>query len=369
MDTTLSILLAGDFIPSENHVKIYSERLQAVLKDKDFSIVNLEAPLTDSIKPIQKNGNNFKINPISIRHIIDGSFDAVSLSNNHIRDFGDVGVTDTLKICRDNNIYTVGAGNNLADAGKPLMVMIKSKRVAFLNFSEREFNTATDRKAGANPFDTISAYHSIQKAKHENDYVIVIYHGGVEYQYYPTPEIVRSFKFMADVGADAIISHHTHRYSGTMIYKGKPLIFGLGNFVSPTKSRVTNEWLSGIIVKIELNNSSIGFKILPVVMSKNFSKVDLQNPDEAKATHEHLDSISNLISDNDWLNDYWEKQDKMEMNRIIRLLKADCRFENRLRKYLPILFKRGISVYKRNNFLNIATCDSHRYRLIRCLEE
>jgi len=92
----IKLIFAGDFIPSESRDSIYSPNLKKFLKDKDFSIVNLETPLTLSNTPILKTGNNFKCAPETIRHILHGCFDAVTLSNNHIRDYGDKGVLDLL---------------------------------------------------------------------------------------------------------------------------------------------------------------------------------------------------------------------------------------------------------------------------------
>jgi len=338
------------------------------LKNNDFSIVNLEAPLTDTGQEIQKNGNNFKTSPDSIHHIQKGNFDAVALSNNHIRDFGDEGVINTLNICHEKNIKTVGAGKNLIEAGRPLRITIKGAKVSFLNYSEREFNIASKNQAGANPFDTINAYYDIQKEKEECDYIIVIYHGGLEYQFFPTPEMVKNFKFMIDAGADSVVAHHAHRYSGTSVYKGKPLIFGLGNFLCPTIIKITEEWLTGIMLKIKLNDRSIDFELIPVRMSNNFKNVDLPGPIDSKKILKQVDEISTLINNELSFIDYWKNKDQIEKDRIIRLLKSSSRLEYRLRKYFPVLFRNKVSVYRRNNWLNTARCDSHRNRFIRVLE-
>ncbi len=364
----INIIIAGDFIPPRTKTNIYSEGLLSALKNKDFSIVNLEAPLTDTGQAIQKNGNNFKASPDSIHHIKEGYFDAVALSNNHMRDFGDEGVTDTLNICRENKINTVGAGRNLVEAVRPLRITIKGAKVSFLNYSEREFNIASKNRAGANPFDIINAYYDIQKEKQECDYIIVIYHGGLEYQFFPTPEMVKNFKFMIDAGADSVVAHHAHRYSGTLVYKDKPLIFGLGNFLCPTIIKITEDWLTGLMLKIKLNDRSIDFELIPVRMSNNFKNVDLPGANDVKNILKQIDEISTLINNELLYIDYWENMDQLGKDRIMRLLKSSSRLEYRLRKYIPVIFNNKVSVYKRNNWLNTTRCDSHRNRLIRILE-
>jgi len=364
----IELLIVGDFIPPAKSEKPFSDELLILLKDKDFSIANLEAPLTHTNNPILKNGKNFKVSPENVKFINEGCFDAVALSNNHIRDFGNEGVIDTLKVCNSNNINTVGAGINLENARKPLRVEIKEKRIVFLNYSEHEFNIASEKNAGANPFDNISAYYDIQQVRQDNDFVIVIYHGGIEYQHYPTLEMIKNFKFIIDIGADLVVAHHSHRYSGVIKYKSKPIIFGLGNFLCHTSGKINNEWLTGLIAKITLSVNAINYKLVPVKMSEDFRSVGLMKSEEAVNILNQIDMISASIQDQSFMINYWIEKSNSERKRIIQLLKSNSKIEYRARKYLPMLFRNKLSVYKRNILLNMLKCESHRYRLIRILE-
>lgn len=274
-DLSIKVLFAGDFIPPSPSGSIFSDLLLNVLGNNDFSVVNLEAPLTQSNNKILKTGNNFKSHPDSVQHIINGKFDAVALSNNHIRDFGGQGVLDTLEICKKSKILTVGAGKHLDAAGEPLMITIKGKRIAFLNFSEKEFNIAGQESPGANPFDLIDAFYQIQDAKAVCDVVFVIYHGGIEYHYLPIPTIIKQFKFLIDAGADGIVSHHTHRYSGVIEYRHKPIFLGLGNFLSSTKTKVTDDWLIGVMAVVTISSDAIQHQIIPTKMNRDFAFVDV----------------------------------------------------------------------------------------------
>ncbi len=364
----IRLLFAGDLIPPDTSANIFSEKLMGVLQDKDFSIVNLETPLTLGKNKIEKTGNNFKRSPSAIRHVTEGYFDAVALSNNHIRDYGDEGVNDTLNTCAQNGILTVGAGRNAEEAAKPLRLNLKGNKFCILNYSEREFNTATETRAGANSFDLIDVFYQIKSEKEKNDYVIVIFHGGLESHYYPTIEMVKIFKLMIDIGSDFIVAHHTHRYSGVITHAEKPILFGLGNFLTPTKRNVTNEWLTGLIAKISFNKKSIGLELIPVNMSNNFNKVDLMKSNNSTEVLKHVIEISAIIKNENLLVKYWLVNDKIESSNIIRLLKSRSKLEYRLRKYLYPLFINKISIYRRKNLLNILKCDSHRNKVIRILE-
>jgi poly-gamma-glutamate capsule biosynthesis protein CapA/YwtB (metallophosphatase superfamily) len=365
----IKLLFAGDFMPPETSECIYSEELMQLLKDKDFSIVNLEAPLTNDNNPIKKTGNNFKSPPETIRHIKDGYFDAVALSNNHIRDYGDQGVIDTLRICSDNNIQTVGAGRNIAEAAKPLQLNIKGKTISILNYSEREFNIASDTHAGANPFDLIDAFHQVKSEKEENDIVIVVYHGGLEYMKYPTPQIVKTFKYLADVGADAVIGHHTHFYSGMIEHQGKPLIFSLGNFFAETSTKNPRPEMSiGLLANLCIDeDNKVSSSLTPMTQDTNNKIIDLLNEGQKTEVLNDIRNISVVINNERELKNIWNLYYQEEQGRVTNILASDSKLEYRLRKRFPYLNK--ISSYKAAIVLNLMRCDSHRYKTIEILEK
>lgn len=337
------------------------------LEDKDFSIVNLEAPLTRSEDKIFKTGNNFKSPPESVQHILNAKFDAVALSNNHIRDFGDQGVIDTLATCKENGILTVGAGKNIEEAAQPLNVRIKGKNITFLNYSEREFNIGQLRP-GANPFDIIDAFYQVKEAKSNNDYVFIIYHGGLEYHFLPTPEIIKKFKFLVDVGADCIVSHHIHRYSGIIEYSKKPIFYGLGNFLSPTKAVASDPWLIGILGKVNIYNNKISFDVIPIKMNKEYNFVDVLFGKEKGQVLNHIDELSKILINNSALLDYWNRIYLADTSKVINILKSDSFIEYHLRKRLSSLTRTDISFFKTMNILNFMRCDSHREKVIQILE-
>jgi hypothetical protein len=364
----IKLLFASDLIPPETSECIYSNEFLEVLRDKDFSIVNLEALLTTTMEKIVKTGNNFKVPRESVQHIVDGQFGGVALSNNHIRDFGDQGVIDTIETCRAQGVLTVGAGSNVREASQPLVVSLKQKRIAFLNYSEREFNAASKTRAGANPFDVIDAFSDVREAKAKADCVIVIYHGGIEYQYYPTLEMIRRFKFLVDIGADCVVAHHTHRYSGLIEYRKKPIFFGLGNFLAATRGKAIDEWRNGLIARIEIGDNDIRAEVIPTIMSRDFNSVDLMHGSEKEEVLAHVAAISKTINDDEAIAGYWKRAYAGERERVMNLLKSDSLWEYRLRKHLSGVLKPGVSQYKLLNILNLIRCDSLREMVLEILE-
>jgi poly-gamma-glutamate synthesis protein (capsule biosynthesis protein) len=352
----IKLLFAGDFVPPENVENLFTDELQSVLKDKDFSIVNLETPLTNGNQKIEKTGNSFKRTPSVIKHIKDGLFDAVALSNNHIRDYGDEGVLDTIETCKRNNILTVGAGKDLSEAAKAMRLSLKGKKICILNYSEREFNIAGESIAGANPFDLIDAFYQIREEKEQSDFVMVIYHGGLENHSLPTPGLRKRLRFLVNVGADAIICHHTHVASSYEIYSGRPICYGLGNFCFDYKKLLNVELHQSLLARIIIDSDKVELQLSCVNYNRAEKKIELLKD---KAQNIMLDKlkINNevLQNDIDYMS-YWNKVGEKLFPRY----------------YIPMVYGRGVVAkllrklkypfYNKKRLLsmnNLFSCDTH----------
>ena len=133
-----SIIIAGDLCPIGQSEKLLStsqvERLFAgiiqTLQRVDLAIVNLECPLTRQTTPIVKSGPHLRADPECAKGIRSAGFDVVSLANNHILDMGG-GLADTLAACTDAGLETVGVGENLAQATRPLWIDVKGSELPF----------------------------------------------------------------------------------------------------------------------------------------------------------------------------------------------------------------------------------------------
>ena len=128
----------------------------------DHSIINLESPVTDSNRKILKDGPTLK-NPLSVFDIICYcGFDIITLANNHLNDYGDKGVMDTIHRCKEHNLISIGAGSIVDEARKPLVISEKGDMViGVINACEHESSIATTTQAGSNPLDFVNLYYDI----------------------------------------------------------------------------------------------------------------------------------------------------------------------------------------------------------------
>jgi poly-gamma-glutamate capsule biosynthesis protein CapA/YwtB (metallophosphatase superfamily) len=377
---TIILTFAGDFLPNNNTLKFVREgkinefapELSNILKESDFSIVNLETPLTTKKNPIEKTGNNLMAHPDNANLIKNIGFDAVTLANNHILDQNEQGVLDTLNACKKAGLKTVGAAENLENAKVPLIVDIKNKKIGLINLCEQEFNIATETTAGANPFTAINAYYQIKENRLKFDYIIVIFHGGLEYHHIPLPGFIENCRFMIDCGADAVICHHTHYISGYEYYKEKPIFYGLGNFYCKYKSKgllKNKELHKGLMVKLKfIKNKKLKYDFFEVQKSDNQEKIYLKNSKENfKYIASNIYKYNEIINTKKTLDKYWRKHYKKYKLKYYTLIKFSNPIFGKIFKKLGLSYAIKSSYLKR--IANIIKCDAHREITIKVFEE
>lgn len=281
----IKILVAGDFAPSarlakqietKNFGEIFPDNLVKIIKSADYSLVNFESPIIEEkFKPIEKCGPILGCSSNAADAIKYAGFTAVTMANNHIFDYGSDGLYKTIECCKKNGLDVVGVGDNLHNAERILYVEKRGKKMAIINCCEHEFSIATNTMPGANPLNPIHQYYSIQEAKKNADYVLIIVHGGHEYYQLPSLRMQETYRFFIDAGADAIVNHHQHCYSGYEVYNGKPIFYGLGNFgFDKINRRTDKKWTEGYIVEFDFD-INISFKIYPYCQYGKEDKIKL----------------------------------------------------------------------------------------------
>lgn len=233
-DVTLCI--AGDWAPIRAFKSIIEDvpdaiygDLLPVIQSADLSIVNLEAPLSDSGEPVKKSGAVFKGERKHVKGL--APFDVVTLANNHMFDYGLDAFKESLSALEQHHIKYTGAGLSKEEAASPLKVSIKGIKIGIVNFSEGEDLTAANGGPGVMGWDLTTVTRTIKTLKKTVDVVIVISHCGIEYIPFPPPYVTDAFQKVAAAGADLVIGHHPHVPQGISFHNNIPICHSLGNFV------------------------------------------------------------------------------------------------------------------------------------------
>lgn len=248
----LRITAAGDIMLGrgvEYHIKRLNmsygdafEEIRDTMSAGDIVFGNLEIPMTQREHGLDPEGKIvLKSTPESVNGINYGGFNVLSLANNHIMDYYEEGLFETLEILDKNKIYHAGAGKNMEDARAPALMEKSGYRVALLAYTEMAeltFKgnpmlsfTAGEEKSGVAPFKMEFVKEDMEKIRKDCDILIVSIHWGVENSFRATKEQQRLAREIIDAGADIILGHHPHRFQAVEIYEGKPIIYSLGNLI------------------------------------------------------------------------------------------------------------------------------------------
>ncbi len=318
MNEELRVTFYGDFTFGENYQARYDyfekinvlrqkgydylfDKVRHFFSNSDFNIVNLESPITDVQKSFLENKKacvHWCDREISPKIMKRYNIHAASLGNNHGYDYGEEGLKQSLEALKGANIEPFGAGMNIEEAKKPLVknFTVNGKPLNLYVFGgykyredyETEFHFyAKKDKGGVNLLMPDLVSDSIKQIKDndENAYIVMFPHFGFDLQktVLMQKEMARAF---IDAGADTVIGHGPHMMNQMEYYKGKPIIYSLGNFIfaADFRGRMTPLNLVCSLVFKDGNAKPV-FELYPVHMNTD-SKTPQTRPVEKQEINE-----------------------------------------------------------------------------------
>lgn len=363
----MNILIAGDFA-STDRVKSQIEdgnfscleNIKSIVKSADYSIVNFESPVVTRIaEPIKKSGPHLSCSDRAVKCIADAGFKCVTLANNHFRDYGQIGVEDSISAFKKYGLDYVGGGVDLEEAERVLYKEVDGYTIAIVNLCENEWSIASEVYGGSASLNPVRNYYAIQEAKEKSNFVLVVVHGGIEYYQYPTSRMVDTYRFFIDAGADAVINHHQHCYSGYEVYHDKPIFYGLGNFCFDSISNHDTNWNNGYMVMLKIHKDSVKFDIIPYCQCAANPNVEILDDVDLEKFKIKIDHINQIIVDPKAvkieLNSYIDKHNS---SYIFSLEPLRNKYYRKLQRMglLPRLMK-GLTL---RYWFNRMNCESHR---------
>lgn len=370
----MKILIAADFAPrnrvnslieNKKYYQIFSE-VKSLTTKTDYSLVNLEAPIVyREANPISKTGPNLKCHGNTAEAIAYAGFKCVTLANNHFYDYGEDGVKNTLEACHIQGLDIIGGGRNIQEAEQILFKNICGKTIAFINFCENEWSIASNVSGGAAPLDIVRNCRNIREARKKSDYVIVIVHGGTEQYQLPTPRMKETYRFFVENGADAVINHHQHCFSGYEIYEGKPIFYGLGNFCFDINNPSDKLWNNGFVVLLDIHDGQIGFELLPYEQCGKDASVKFI--DDKTEFNAEIDRLNGIIQDDVRLRESFCRMAKAKRGFLSFLEPFNGKYISILRNRK--LFPTFLTERQKMLILEIFRCEAHRDVMFDLLEE
>ncbi len=277
-EDVFEIVAVGDMSLARGvNVGLYSGRPESPLRyvaplisRAQVAFGNLESPLTKRAKRAPTKGPRggsiyLKGNPDFAFLLTEAGFDVLSLANNHVMDYGEQGLADTIYYLEQEEIKHAGAGPNLAAALAPARLDVDGYVIDFIAFSgvsPKDF-IAGPAKAGSAPLDEGTVVGAIARAKGEANLVVVSLHWGSESMAYPSSEQKRLAHKFVDAGADIILGHHPHVIQGVESYDGAVIAYSLGNFLFDTRYP-ERRYSTLLAIEVSRSKGILGFRLIPI---------------------------------------------------------------------------------------------------------
>ena len=195
---------------ADNGYDYFLANVKSIFEEDDITFINLEGPLTVSEQKRDGRTFNFKGAPEYVQILTGSSVELAGLANNHALDFGTDGLYETADVLED-------AGVGYCGYGEIWHKRINGIDVSCLSVTEWDY--------------TVSDLKDIVKSERDwCDVLVVMIHWGEERVYDPTDEQERYGHALIDAGADLVLGSHPHVVGAVEQYKGKYIVYSLGNF-------------------------------------------------------------------------------------------------------------------------------------------
>ena len=271
-DIMMGTAYPANFLPPEDGEGIFSAVVEE-LWDGDLVLGNLEGPLSDDALPVKcrgsVTGNCFEfVTPTRYAdHLTGAGFNVMNIANNHILDCGTSGAESTISTLRGTGIEPAG-GDTIA------YWEIHGKSIAVAGFSYKALPFVSSI------LDIPGAMGIVKELKAGNDIVVVSFHGGAEGKsatHIPggnemflgenRGNVIKFARAVVDAGADIVIGHGPHVVRAMEIYKGKLIVYSLGNFLTYGMFNLKGPSGTSIILKAKLDGATGNFiegRLIPV---------------------------------------------------------------------------------------------------------
>jgi poly-gamma-glutamate capsule biosynthesis protein CapA/YwtB (metallophosphatase superfamily) len=219
--------------------------IRNLLSGVDLVCANLENPVAIGGRPdpVQDPHVTFRATPQTLDALKAIGVHVVSLGNNHMLDYGEAALAETLEHLDAAGIKRVGAGRNYQEANTPLLVDCKGRRLAFLSYAfiySANTRMATRYRAGVSDHRLHRILPVIRELSAAGCDVVVTIHWGFEYCFFPLPYQMRQARRMIEAGACLILGHGPHYPQGIEEHRGRDIVYSLGNFIFDEPHKFAN---------------------------------------------------------------------------------------------------------------------------------
>ena len=269
-----------------------TSKVADVFRNAQLAFVNLESPFAPG--PALGYSLVFRANPSHVPALTKAGFDVVSFANNHSRNQGGLGIQTTLALLKQHAIAPAGAGLSSAEAYTPRYLAAGTLPVAVLAYAYNEkVPTSSRRTPTIAGMDTGRVQAAVRAAKAKGYFVIVSMHAGTEYTLTRTSQQTRFAHAAIDAGANLVVGSHPHWVQGVEKYKGKPILYSLGNLVFDQPWSVETQ--QGAVAVVTVRNGTVTQVQLRIVKIDRAAQPRWMTPAEAAPVLQRIGLPSGIV--------------------------------------------------------------------------
>jgi len=296
----MKIGFIGDLILSPDLV--IHEKISALLRRNDLNIANLEAPfIREGMRPVLKSGLHQQVSGPGMLH--DLNIKAVSLANNHMKDYGPEGIEFTQKVLSQNGIQCFGAGSNLEEALRPARLQLENQSLHIWGFMQRFYSKrhfATAHSGGTAELKRELMIRELESS--DADIKIVYNHWNLELESYPEP-VNKDLAEALSRHSNVVVGSHPHCIQGIQT-AGNALIFhSLGNFSMPaleysgtTLVEYPEMSRESMIITVDLEATKPQYDIHPITLDRSGSVVSMPDQEKRRQILSRIQTLSEPLA-------------------------------------------------------------------------
>ncbi|NLZ28039.1 MAG: CapA family protein [Firmicutes bacterium] len=279
-----------------------SPELIQIMRDADVMCLNNEFTYSTNGSPLKGKVFTFRAHPTRVDILKELGVDIVSLANNHVYDYGERSLIDTMATLKQAQISYFGAGHDLDEAMSPVYFEIQGKTIGYVAASRAEKFKMTPQATEDAPgilrcYDTALFVQTIREAEENADYVVAYLHWGTEDSHELEAVQLATGKEYLDAGADIVIGAHSHCLQGMEFHDGKPIIYSLGDFWFNDRTEDT------MLLKVHFSGDDteefMQLEIVPAIQS-NLTTTMVTDASEKKRIYSFLEDISVNVAIDEW---------------------------------------------------------------------
>lgn len=271
--------------------KCISPEILKMTNDADVFYLNHEYSISDRGEPLEGKLYTFRAKPERMALLEEMGTDLVSLANNHVYDYGEDALLDTLDLLDEAKIPYVGGGRNINEAKQPVYYVVNGIKIGFVAATNAEVVYYTPAATADSPgvleaYDTAEYNQVIKDAAGQCDYLIAYIHWGPEdtnvYEQYQH-DMGKEF---LDAGADIVVGGHPHVLQGMEYIDGKPVVYSMGDFWFNDETKYTG------LLKLDINEKGLSEMSFVPCLQTGYTTQYIEDKDKQAEFYEFFNNLS-----------------------------------------------------------------------------